>query len=283
MMPAVPFKPADDGARDLHLLVGAEAKPHDLILRRQRHRAAPDKNAVAVDRDPAGQERRVFRMLETRLQEGGLVERRAPRARSARAQDSSLAIRKLFAPFAGGNADPSGNAEHAPGSRRLRARPRCSSASIWISRAPRPNRRFAGCSSPRRRLAGRRRQRPAGVAAAADSARSGAAAPARCRPCAVRTVDTASATSVQSSPVFCTISARRTSSSAGLRSLRAGIEPRVVERRPARAAHRIGDAQLRRRPALGRIQVDPDFQLARRIGAALGLQPRESRGRCRAA
>ena len=54
--------------------------------------------------------------------------------------------------------------------------------------------------------------------------------------------------------------------------LAAGVEPRVIDRRPARAAHRIGDAQHRRRRSIG-VQVDADFELLGRRGVALGLKP----------
>jgi len=53
---------------------------------------------------------------------------------------------------------------------------------------------------------------------------------------------------------------------------RTGIEPRVVDRRPSRPAHGIGDTQRRCRRGIRR-KVDPYLHLARRIGIALGLQP----------
>src|SRR5436190_1026146 len=42
---------AHGGARDLHLVVGAEAEPHGLVLRRERHLAATDIDAVTIERD----------------------------------------------------------------------------------------------------------------------------------------------------------------------------------------------------------------------------------------
>lgn len=56
--PGATFQLARHRARDLDLVVGAEAKPHLLILRRQRHRRATDIKAVAIDGDAAGQQRR---------------------------------------------------------------------------------------------------------------------------------------------------------------------------------------------------------------------------------
>ena len=56
--------------------------------------------------------------------------------------------------------------------------------------------------------------------------------------------------------------------------LAAGFEPRVIDRRPARAAHRIGDAKQRRRGGVG-VEIDADLELLRRRGVALGLEPRD--------
>ena len=105
--------------------------------------------------------------------------------------------------------------------------------------AARPRERDPACSGAIRRTGTR----------LADSARSAAAAPGRCRPWRCARSRPRARHPIQSSPVCCTISARRISSSAGLRSRVPVVEPRVVERRPARAAHRVADAERRaRRP-----------------------------------
>ena len=69
--PAEPSLRLTHGALDLDLVVGAEAEPHRLVLAGGRHLAAADKHAVAIDRDPAGQQRRVLGLLEARFEERG--------------------------------------------------------------------------------------------------------------------------------------------------------------------------------------------------------------------
>src|SRR5436305_12099290 len=54
---------AGDGARDLDLFVGTKAETQRLVLRRERHLAAAAEDAVAIERHPAGQPRRILRML----------------------------------------------------------------------------------------------------------------------------------------------------------------------------------------------------------------------------
>ncbi len=60
----------------------------------------------------------------------------------------------------------------------------------------------------------------------------------------------------------------------GLALARAGIEPRIVERRPARAAHRVADAEGRARLRIG-CEVDAHLHLARRIGLQRLADPRQ--------
>ncbi len=60
----------------------------------------------------------------------------------------------------------------------------------------------------------------------------------------------------------------------GLAVFRAGVEAGVVERRPARVAHRIGHPQ-RRLGRGGRREFDPDFQLARRLLRPVLFEPRD--------
>ena len=100
-------------------------------------------------------------------------------------------------------------------------------------------------------------------------------------PRAVRTVETASATFDQSSPVVCVISARRTSSSAGLRSF---ARCRAGHRRAAPSAHRAP----RRSPAASLWWRRPrrDRSGPRACSAAWPrgrIPAARSRGRCRAA
>ena len=54
----------------------------------------------------------------------------------------------------------------------------------------------------------------------------------------------------------------------------AGVETRVIERRPARVAHRIGHPQ-RRLGCRGGGEFDPDFELARRFLRLVVFQPRD--------
>ena len=58
----------------------------------------------------------------------------------------------------------------------------------------------------------------------------------------------------------------------GLAVLRAGVEPGIVERRPARVAHAVGHPQ-RRSGRRGGGKIDPDLELARRLGRAIRLEP----------
>src|ERR1051325_964998 len=74
MMPAEPSILRGPGARPVDLLVGPESEPQRLVLWGQRHGAAPDKDAVAIDRYAAGQERRFFGMLERGFEIGRLLE-----------------------------------------------------------------------------------------------------------------------------------------------------------------------------------------------------------------
>ena len=60
----------------------------------------------------------------------------------------------------------------------------------------------------------------------------------------------------------------------GLAVFRAGVETGVVERHPARVAHRIGHPQ-RRFGRGGRREFDPDFQLARRLLRPVLFEPRD--------
>ena len=75
----------DDGALDLDLVVGAETEPHGFVLAGGGHLAAADEHAVAIDRDPAGQQRRVLVLLEAGFEERGrdpAPARRGPRDRA---------------------------------------------------------------------------------------------------------------------------------------------------------------------------------------------------------
>ena len=93
-------------------------------------------------------------------------------------------------------------------------------------------------------------------------------------PRAVRTVETPSVTFDQSSPVRLRDLGAAHQFERRLAVLGAGIEPRVVERRPARIAHRIGDPQ-RRLGRGGGGEIDPDLELARRLGCSVLLEPRD--------
>ena len=55
---------------------------------------------------------------------------------------------------------------------------------------------------------------------------------------------------------------------------RAGVEPGIVKRRPARIAHRVGDAQRRVGSRIG-CEVHPHREFGRRLGSTIGFKPRD--------
>ena len=218
--PAEPSLRLTHGALDLDLVVGAEAEPHGFVLAGGRHLAAADEHAVAIDRDPAGQQRRVLVLLEARFEERGRIQHRHRAHHRDRARCIAVETRRLLAPSLAPRLTRPGilNTTWKPPTSAAAC---CSSAR---SEAPEP---APPAWHRRRRCIGgaglachpcRRSRTPSarggGGYCTISEFRSGALPPR-----AVRTVETLSATFDQSSPVFWVISARRTSSSAGLRSL----------------------------------------------------------------
>src|SRR4029077_9459249 len=63
----------DHGTLDLDLVVGTEAEPHGFVLARRRHPSTADEHAVAIDGDPAGEQRRVLALPEARFEERGRI------------------------------------------------------------------------------------------------------------------------------------------------------------------------------------------------------------------
>src|SRR5205085_12068263 len=110
---------ADHGARDLHLVVSTKAQAHALVLGGRRHRAAPDVDAIAIELDPARQQRRVFSMLEGCLEVSRLIERRRGAHEQVRRQCGG-GDAEAFGALARPDADAARNTEYgvkAPGLR----------------------------------------------------------------------------------------------------------------------------------------------------------------------
>ena len=180
-MPVEPSILRTTRARDLDLLVGAEAEPHGLVLRRERHLAAADEDAVAIERDPAGQQRRLLGLLEAGFQERGLGRAPAPRATTSSGAMIAVAMRKLLAPSLAAT-------EMRPGMRKTTWKPPVSSVGFAVRSQASAARAFAAkpalaSSRAEPRIETRRDAGAAPIGAAApDSARSAAAIRARCRP-----------------------------------------------------------------------------------------------------
>src|SRR5580704_9427987 len=101
------FAAAHDGAHHLDLVVGPEAQAHGLLLGGAGHVAAADIDVVAIERDPAGQERRILAVPERSLQVGHRIEsRRRPHQQGGRERRGADA--EALGAFVGADADAAG-------------------------------------------------------------------------------------------------------------------------------------------------------------------------------